>query len=108
MSCGFRPTRRLRLLLGIFAFMTVVLMTGADLRKDAGIIFVGLFGGLVIESWGTQTELWTYYTNERPPLWIIPAWPIASLTIDRMVRWLDKFNIKLPPFRKGGNFSYKL
>jgi hypothetical protein len=81
------------LLLGIFAFMTGVLMVGADLGKDAGIIFVGLVGGLVIESWGTQTELWTYYTNERPPLWIIPAWPIASLTIDRMVRGLD---LKIP------------
>ena len=76
------------LLLGIFAFMSVAMMTGANLRVDAGIILVGLFGGLVIESWGTQTALWTYYTLERPPLWIIPAWPIASLTIDRLVRAL--------------------
>lgn len=76
------------LLLGIFAFMSALLVIGADVRKDALIIFVGLCGGLVIESWGTQTELWTYYTNERPPLWIIPAWPIASLAIDRLVRLL--------------------
>ena len=76
------------LLIGIFLFMSLLLMAGADLRQDMPIIFVGLVGGLVIESWGTQTEIWTYYTSERPPLWIIPAWPIASLTIDRLVRYL--------------------
>jgi hypothetical protein len=76
------------LLLGIFAVMSLLIMAGADLRADVWIIFVGLAGGLVIESWGTQTELWTYYTQERPPLWIIPAWPIASLSIDRLVRTL--------------------
>ena len=74
------------LLIGIFVFMSLAIMAGANLRHDAYIVFIGIFGGLVIESWGTQTQLWTYYTYERPPLWIIPAWPIASLTIDRMVR----------------------
>jgi len=64
-------------------------MVYADLKIDGLIIFVGIFGGLVIESWGTQTNLWHYYTNERPPLWIIPAWPIASLSIDRITRVLD-------------------
>lgn len=78
------------LLIGIFLFMTFMLMAGADLRRDSLIVAVGFGGGLLIESWGTQTELWTYYTFERPPLWIIPAWPIASLTIDRMVRLMDR------------------
>src|SRR5574341_469526 len=77
------------LLLGIFLVMSALIVIGADLRTDLLIVFVGMFGGLVIESWGTQTLLWTYYTNERPPLWIIPAWPIASLSIDRLVRFLD-------------------
>jgi len=72
------------LLLGIFLAMSLLLMAGADIKKDIPIVLVGLAGGLVIESWGTQTLLWTYYTNERPPLWIIPAWPIASLAIDRL------------------------
>jgi len=79
------------LLIGIFLFMTVLIMLGADLRHDAWILVVGLAGGLVIEGWGTQTELWSYYTLERPPLWIIPAWPIATLSIDRMVRLVDKY-----------------
>ncbi len=78
------------LLLGLWAFMTLMLMAGADFRADMPMILVGLGGGLAIESWGTQTELWTYYTLERPPLWIIPAWPIAALTIDRLVRLTNK------------------
>ena len=78
------------LLLGNFAAMSLLIMAGADLKVDALIVLVGLFGGLAIEGWGTQTELWTYYTVERPPLWIIPAWPIASLSIDRLVRLLHR------------------
>jgi hypothetical protein len=74
------------LLLGIFTFMSLAIMTRADLKTDGLIVFVGVCGGLVIESWGTQTNLWFYYTAERPPLWIIPAWPIASLCIDRITR----------------------
>lgn len=82
------------LLVGIFLFMSLTIMSGADIRADALIIFVGTLGGLVIESWGTQTGIWWYFTAQRPPLWIIPAWPIASLTIDRMVRALILFTTK--------------
>jgi hypothetical protein len=84
------------LLLGIFAFMSFMIMAGADLKKDLPMIVIGLVGGLVIESWGTQTELWTYYTFERPPLWIIPAWPIASLSIDRLYRMLKARTKEVP------------
>jgi hypothetical protein len=78
------------LLLFDFAVMSLLIMAGADLKADALIVFVGFAGGLVIESWGTQTHLWTYFTLERPPLWIIPAWPIASLSIDRLYRFLNR------------------
>jgi hypothetical protein len=84
------------LLVGIFLAMTLLILIGADLRRDALIVLVGLAGGLVIESWGTQTNLWFYYTDERPPLWIIPAWPIASLAIDRIQRIADSLLPKLP------------
>lgn len=77
------------LLIGIFLFMSLTIISRADLKTDGLIVFVGVFGGLAIESWGTQTNLWHYYTAERPPLWIIPAWPIASLSIDRITRLLD-------------------
>ena len=74
------------LLLGIFGFMSITIIARANLKTDVLIIFVGICGGLAIESWGTQTNLWHYYTAERPPLWIIPAWPIANLSIDRITR----------------------
>lgn len=77
------------LLIGIFLFMSITIVARANLKTDLLIVFVGVCGGLAIESWGTQTNLWHYYTAERPPLWIIPAWPIASLSIDRITRLLD-------------------
>ena len=76
------------LLLGNFLAMSLLIMANAYLQRDLPIVMVGLAGGLVIESWGTQTNLWHYFTFERPPLWIIPAWPIASLAIDRLYRLL--------------------
>ena len=83
------------LLIGIFGFMSVTIIARAELKTDLLIVFVGLCGGLAIESWGTQTNLWHYYTAERPPLWIIPAWPIASLSIDRITRFLLFFTTKV-------------
>ena len=77
------------LLLGVFLFMSITIVARANLKTDVLIVFVGICGGLAIESWGTQTNLWFYYTAERPPLWIIPAWPIASLSIDRITRFLN-------------------
>jgi uncharacterized membrane protein YoaT (DUF817 family) len=87
------------LLLGIFALMTTLIVVGADLRRDAVIAVIGLAGGLVIESWGTQTSLWTYYTLERPPLWILPAWPVASLSIDRLTTLVRRAGDGLSPRR---------
>ena len=75
------------LLIGIFLAMSILIMLGADLRKDAVLFFVGLAGGGVIESWGTQTQIWTYFTLERPPLWILPAWGLANLSIFRLVKF---------------------
>jgi hypothetical protein len=77
------------LLIVIFGFISITIIARANLGTDLLIVFVGVCGGLAIESWGTQTNLWHYYTAERPPLWIIPAWPIASLSIDRITRALD-------------------
>ena len=77
------------LLLGVFLFMSITIVARADLKTDVLIVFVGICGGLAIESWGTQTNLWHYYTAERPPLWIIPAWPIASLSVDRITRLIN-------------------
>jgi len=77
------------LLIGVFLAMSLLITSGPDLRRDLPILLVGLAGGTVIETWGTQSELWAYYTGERPPLWILPAWPIASLAIERITRILN-------------------
>ena len=82
------------LLIGIFSFMSVIIIGRANIKTDALLIFVGLCGGLVIEAWGTQTNLWFYYTAERPPLWIIPAWAISNLAIDRISRAINFFITK--------------
>ena len=79
------------LLLGIFAVMSLLITSRPDLRHDLPILLVGAAGGLVIETWGTQSGLWAYFTGERPPLWILPAWPIASLAIDRLDRTLQNW-----------------
>jgi hypothetical protein len=84
------------LLLGNFLVMSLLIMANANLRRDLPIALIGLAGGMVIESWGTQTELWTYYTSERPPLWIIPAWPIASLSFDRLFALLKQWLHEIP------------
>jgi hypothetical protein len=86
------------LLLGIFFFMSIAIVSHANLTRDSLTILVATLGGLAIESWGTQTNLWHYYTAERPPLWIIPAWPIATLTITRMVRLLKRLTSKAQSF----------
>jgi len=83
------------LLLGIFGFISITIIARASFKTDLLIVFVGICGGLAIESWGTQTNLWHYYTAERPPLWIIPAWPIASLSIDRITRVLGFLTTKV-------------
>ncbi len=95
------------LLVGIWLAMSLLIMAKADLRADVRIVFVGLVGGLVIESWGTQTNLWFYYTAERPPLWIIPAWPIAALATDRLTRLLHYTIQKLTHNAPGGERARK-
>ena len=72
--------------------MSLTIVARADLRTDGLIVLVATVGGLVIEAWGTQTNLWFYYTSERPPLWIIPAWPIATLSIDRITAHAELFS----------------
>lgn len=84
------------LLIGIFAVMSLLIMAGADLRRDVWLALVGLAGGLVIESWGTRTGLWMYYTHETPPLWILPAWSIATLSLDRLARLVGLALRRLP------------
>ncbi|MEK7747006.1 MAG: hypothetical protein AAB576_10095 [Elusimicrobiota bacterium] len=53
-------------------------------RRDGAIAVLATVAGFVAEYWGTHAGLWTYYTRERPPLWIVPAWTLGALVIDRL------------------------
>jgi hypothetical protein len=96
------------LLVGIFLVMSILITMGADIRRDAMLVAVSFVGGFLIESWGTNTGLWSYYTGEKPPLWILPAWPIATLTIERMVRILEPVSGKItaPLIKWGYRFVF--
>lgn len=76
------------LLAGIWLWLAVLVCWEVRPSQDVWLVLAGLGGGAVIETWGTQTGLWHYFTEERPPLWILPAWPVAALAIDRQARWL--------------------
>ncbi len=78
------------LLLGIWAVMAALLSWRVDPKNDLPLLFVGLIGGGIIEWWGTESVLWVYYTKERPPLWILPAWPISALAIVRIYTLLKR------------------
>jgi hypothetical protein len=77
-----------------FLIATWVLMTALvcwDVRPgpDLTLALVALAGGLSFEWWGTRTQLWWYFTSDQPPLWILPAWPMAALASDRIARRLE-------------------
>ena len=78
------------LLVAIWMFMTWLLTWNIDAKRDLPLAFVAFLGGGVIEWWGTTTEIWHYFTHDRPPLWILPAWPIAALAVDRLTIFVDR------------------
>jgi hypothetical protein len=59
-------------------------------RRDLPLAAVAFVGGAMIETWGTRSGLWTYFTHEKPPLFILPAWPLAALATERIARALDR------------------
>jgi hypothetical protein len=84
------------LLIGNFLVMSVLITINANLKRDIPFALIALFGGYIIESWGTLSGLWTYYTFETPPLWIIPAWPIAALSVNRLYTIANQLIQKVP------------
>ncbi|MCS6899692.1 MAG: hypothetical protein RMJ98_08530 [Myxococcales bacterium] len=61
-----------------------------ELRRDGMLAAVALAGGALIEAWGTRSGLWTYFSREQPPLFILPAWPAAALATERVVWGVDR------------------
>jgi hypothetical protein len=75
------------LLVGIFLFFALCFSLDPN-RQDIPTVAAGFFGGALIEIWGTHTGLWYYYTGERPPLWIIPAWGASALVNEKLLHML--------------------
>ncbi len=66
-----------------------VLMVGlgawrVNIKRDVTLALVAFGGGAIIETWGTRSGLWTYFTHEEPPLFILPAWPFAAIATERI------------------------
>ncbi|HOW89786.1 MAG TPA: hypothetical protein PL037_05850, partial [Elusimicrobiales bacterium] len=69
---------------------SILLMTFRAVARDPDPLLDGLVAasacvyGYLAELAGTTLALWTYYTGEEPPLWIIPAWPLGALVVTRL------------------------
>lgn len=75
--------------LGIFFIFCTAF--DASPRLDTSTVIAGMIGGAIIEIWGTRVGVWYYYTGERPPLWILPAWGMSALSNERLQRILMAF-----------------
>ncbi len=71
-------------LIAIWVAMTALLCWDVRPSQDAALALAAMMGGWVFEWWGTHSGLWWYFTGEKPPLWIIPAWPVAALATVRI------------------------
>ena len=71
------------LFLAILASSVFVISTRIQPLRNARTAGAATILGWLLEWWGTTEGLWSYFTFERPPIWIVFAWPIGSLVIDR-------------------------
>jgi uncharacterized membrane protein YoaT (DUF817 family) len=76
------------LLVAVWSLMGALMAYRVVPRRDVRLAIVALVGGAFIETWGTRTGLWTYFNHEKPPLFILPAWPAAALSTERIALWL--------------------
>jgi hypothetical protein len=74
------------LLMGVWAVMALLMAAHVDVSHDVPLAAVALAGGAFIETWGTRSGLWTYFTHQKPPPFILLAWPPAALATDRLAR----------------------
>jgi len=83
---------RLKVIFEIVLFAFILFLTiraiplAADPVTDCLTVLVTSFFGFLAELWGTQSGLWTYYTGEKPPYWIVPAWALGVLVVERLAR----------------------
>lgn len=68
---------------GILAVTAWLIPSRVRIAHDAAAVLAAAGVGLAAEAWGTRHGLWRYYTGEKPPLWIVPAWCLGALLIER-------------------------
>lgn len=84
------------LLVFCWLFMVALAAWRFSLRRDLPLAGVAFVGGAMIETWGTRSGLWTYFTHECPPLFILPAWPVAALATERITHIFGHLVEKVP------------
>jgi uncharacterized membrane protein YoaT (DUF817 family) len=84
------------LLVACWVMMALLMAHRVDPKRDVKLALVALAGGALIESWGTRAGLWTYFSHEKPPLFILPAWPAAALATERIAQRTDLVLRNLP------------
>jgi len=72
------------LLGGILLAVLLVIPQRMHPVRDTASVILACAAGYFAEAWGARNGLWKYYTSERPPLWIVPAWPLGALLVDRL------------------------
>lgn len=87
------------LLAACWVGMAALAIRRVDVVRDGRLAMVALLGGALIEAWGTRSGLWTYFTREAPPLFILPAWPAAALATERVSELVGRLS---PPSRGRG------
>ncbi len=61
-----------------------------DADEAFGIYVCGMLLGGTYEWLGTWLREWSYVTNEVPPLWIIPLWGLACVSMVNLARALSR------------------
>lgn len=84
------------LLVVCWVMMALLMAHRVDPARDVKLALVAFAGGALIESWGTRAGLWTYFSHEQPPLFILPAWPAAALATERIAQRVDLVAKSLP------------
>lgn len=90
-----RATGYAILLAALLAFVTWVVARRPRPREDLAIVLFATALGWAAETWGTRTGLWSYYTGERPPLWIVPAWSLGAVVVARVADAIGR--VSAPP-----------
>ncbi|MGE4106756.1 MAG: hypothetical protein AB7F66_06040 [Bacteriovoracia bacterium] len=95
------PEPEMDWLLGaIWLGLTLACIYRVEWRNFTKLLVAGFLGGALIEWWGTTNQIWDYYTHEKPPLWIIPCWPVSALAFDRMLAFFDPGEARMRKIEK--------